>query len=341
MPLGAYSQPLSRLSRASDPSLWRQASCLPGGGEDPERNPDASDGASLSIGITSRNGSHSWTLRRPHPAGWKPAATTRRRWSSDGVRGLLGSCRQAAPCAGRSPGSGVDGHSAGRALRAPLFLALAALAVHAWPALGSLLEYDRAGLAQGELWRLVTCHFTHWSWEHALLDALVLAVVGGVYALRGGQRLLPCIAAAAVVIPSALWLVVPEMVRYRGLSGIDAAVTALLAVAMIRSSRRPVDLLSSLLAVAGLAAKICFELWSGQAAFVDSTAAGFVPVPLAHLLGGVTGAVVALLPWRRPRPRARARRPPVALRPPVRLWATPRISRRVAQRPATPRHGLC
>jgi len=79
------------------------------GGADPEREPDAGDGASLSIGITNRNGSHSQTLPRPHPAGRMPAATTRQRGSSDGVRSPPGSCLVAAFCAGLSPGRGLGG----------------------------------------------------------------------------------------------------------------------------------------------------------------------------------------------------------------------------------------
>jgi rhomboid family GlyGly-CTERM serine protease len=188
---------------------------------------------------------------------------------------------------------------AGRVLRAPLLLAAAAAAVHLWPAAGLNLEYDREAIAAGQLWRLATGHWCHWSADHLLLDALVLVLVAAVYRARGGRLLGTAIAASTVAISAGLWLLLPEISRYRGLSGIDAGLTVLLAATMLREAIDGGDLkqaLSALAAVAALAAKVVFELSIGHAAFVDSLAAGFVPVPLAHLVGAAAGAVVAFIP---------------------------------------------
>jgi len=40
-----------------------------------------------------------------------------------------------------------------------------------------VLRYERAAIAGGEVWRLVSCHFVHLGWAHCLLN------VGGVAAL--------------------------------------------------------------------------------------------------------------------------------------------------------------
>ena len=63
--------------------------------------------------------------------------------------------------------------AAGRLPGVSLLLALSALAVALIPTLAGRLQYERPALAAGELWRLLTCHFTHWSAEHLAWDALV------------------------------------------------------------------------------------------------------------------------------------------------------------------------
>ena len=48
----------------------------------------------------------------------------------------------------------------GRGFRAPFLLCLIAVVVQLSPAAVDLLEYDRALIAAGELWRIVTCQWT-------------------------------------------------------------------------------------------------------------------------------------------------------------------------------------
>jgi len=52
----------------------------------------------------------------------------------------------------------------------------------------------------------------------------------------------------------------------------------------------------------GFVAKLVFELATGGTLFVDSPAAGMVPVPLAHVAGGLVGAVCAMYRQCRPTP---------------------------------------
>jgi rhomboid family GlyGly-CTERM serine protease len=193
----------------------------------------------------------------------------------------------------------LQASAVGRALRAPALLSLVAIIVQLSPAAVGLLEYDRARIAAGELWRLLTCQWSHCSTSHLVLDVLVLTIAGGIYQLRGGRRFTACMVSAAIAIPVGLWLLVPEMASYRGLSGVDVAAVALLAVSILRERFKDGWSLGALLpalVIAGIIAKITYEMASGQGAFVDTTAQGFVPVPLAHVLGGIIGAAVELFP---------------------------------------------
>jgi hypothetical protein len=87
------------------------------------------------------------------------------------------------------------------------------------------------------------------------------------------------------------------MATYRGLSGIDSALFALLAVRVGRQSLSEKDWLKLSIAgiiAGGFAAKVGFEFVTGATLFVDSTAAGMTPVPLAHVVGGLVGIVCGL-----------------------------------------------
>jgi rhomboid family GlyGly-CTERM serine protease len=174
---------------------------------------------------------------------------------------------------------------------APLLLGLPALAVQLTPGAAERLEYDRARLAAGEAWRLLTCHFAHWTPRHLLWDLLAVTVLAIGCAPFGPRRLAATIAAAAIAVPAAVWVGLPSMARYRGLSGLASALFALLAVGVLRTARaggRPRMAFAAAVALAAFAAKLAWELATASPVFVGP-GAGFVAVPLAHLVGALCG----------------------------------------------------
>src|SRR5690348_5494860 len=60
--------------------------------------------------------------------------------------------------------------------------ALLLLPVLAGDAGREALRYDRAGLSQGQLWRLLTGHFVHLGLEHAALNCLGLVLMWALFA---------------------------------------------------------------------------------------------------------------------------------------------------------------
>lgn len=177
-----------------------------------------------------------------------------------------------------------------------LLLALPALLLAA-PGLARLFQLNRAAVLGGEAWRLVTCHWTHWTPGHLAWDLAAFVLLAGACELHpacGRRRLLAAVGLAALAIPAVFWIALPEMDRYRGLSGIDSALFVLLAVTLLRhelaaGNRRTAGLGAA--ALAALAAKIVFETATGAALFV-APQGEFVPVPLAHLIGGLAGGMV-------------------------------------------------
>ena len=173
-------------------------------------------------------------------------------------------------------------------------LALVAVATMAMPleSLVAWLQYDRAAVEAGQLWRLLTCQLAHWSWDHLFWDAAALLFLGWILERDDRRVLLCCIGLSAVLIPLVVHLGLPELATYRGLSGLDSAVFVLLAVTLFRKCRAEGDRLWAWGCVAMLlafAVKVGYEVVSGGALFVDSDAAGMLPVPLVHVVGGVVG----------------------------------------------------
>jgi len=171
-------------------------------------------------------------------------------------------------------------------------LAAAAVAIHLLPPeFATALQFDRAAVEAGEWWRLVTAHFTHFDANHLAWD------VGSFFALgwaceRESRRITGlALGAAAVAITLGVWAWLPQFAIYRGLSGLDCALFALLATTFLRRPARAPRWVG-LVALLGLGAKCGFETATATTLFASG--AGYDPVLLAHLLGAAVGA---LLPW--------------------------------------------
>jgi rhomboid family GlyGly-CTERM serine protease len=182
-----------------------------------------------------------------------------------------------------------------RTPRASLLLAATAVGVFLWPGLGAHLQYDRAAIAAGEVWRLFSGHWTHYSFDHACWDVLAFAALAISCERKSRSRFLACLVTSALAISLSVWLLLPRMWIYRGLSGIDSALFTLLIADMWEEHRHTGQGRSQVLAavcLVGFLAKIAFELLTGRNVFVSGFDAGTVGVPLAHLVGAVCGLTV-------------------------------------------------
>ncbi|MEL7025231.1 MAG: rhombosortase [Pseudomonadota bacterium] len=143
-----------------------------------------------------------------------------------------------------------------------------------------------------EAWRLVSAHLVHLNWQHALMNALALALLA---ALVGR-----CLTArqwawfwftASVFVSVGLWIVLPDLERYVGASGVLHGVAALGGIAMFREHR-----LESVLLLGGLIVKIGWEVQFGATAATAELIGGNV-IEQAHWFGAVYGALVGGIFW--------------------------------------------
>ncbi|MBX9788209.1 MAG: rhombosortase [Pirellulales bacterium] len=173
----------------------------------------------------------------------------------------------------------------------------AILAVAIWlvPGAAEWLQFDRGAIAAGEIWRIVSGHLTHWNGDHLLWDVLMFAVLGALVERTSRASFLATTVLSALAISAALWFLQPAQVLYRGLSGIDSALFVFQAIWLARealSEKRFAASVLPMVALAGFVGKVGYEYASGCTLFVDSAAAGFAPLPLAHVIGGLVGAAV-------------------------------------------------
>ena len=164
------------------------------------------------------------------------------------------------------------------------------LAVVLIPGSAEALQYDRSRVLDGEVWRLLSGQLVHWTARMALADLGVLLGLGAWLEARGERRsMVVALALGAVLTAVAVHALSPDLLVYRGSSGLASALFVLTALVVARSPGRGPRILA-LLAVALFLAKAGWESLTGQALFAGPLAPGVRVVPLVHLLGGLGGS---------------------------------------------------
>lgn len=170
----------------------------------------------------------------------------------------------------------------------------ASLAAACSTAFTQWLQYDRDAVIAGQqYWRLLTSHLAHWNISHLVWDLAVFALLGWACERRNASLTRWLTLAGAVAISAAILLATPHMRYYRGLSGLDAMLFTVAAVLYSRSKDSETPLFPPWTAgvcVAVAAGKSLIEYATGSTLFAAS-GTDFVPVPLAHLVGALIGAL--------------------------------------------------
>jgi rhomboid family GlyGly-CTERM serine protease len=182
-----------------------------------------------------------------------------------------------------------------------LVVAIVAIAAYLMPALTSLLSIDLASPQGIQLHQLLGCHLLHWSAEHLFWDLAMFCILGGLCERWWPKQYYLTVAISAVLIPLLIMAFQPNISSYRGLSGIDTAIFSLMATNVCFASLRRSDwsqavLFGSLLI--SLVGKVAYEFATGDLLFVSEL--NFIPLPLAHLIGGIVGAFAPLGCFRLP-----------------------------------------
>jgi rhomboid family GlyGly-CTERM serine protease len=169
-----------------------------------------------------------------------------------------------------------------------LAICAGAVLIHFYPALRTLLIYDRTAIENGDLWRLITGNFVHLSVTHLVYNLVAFAIVGMIIELLGYRHFLILCLWASVFIGLIIYYSEPSLVYFAGLSGVVSAAATYQCLWGLFEKGVWRLLCSAVLM--GIFVKISLELTFGKSLLFVVGGQMFIPVPLSHL----TGAFAAL-----------------------------------------------
>jgi len=176
-------------------------------------------------------------------------------------------------------------------------IVLASLITYVTPQLTDLFIYDRQLVLGGQLWRLLTAPFVHFSASHLIWNLLVFAAAGYVIELAGYRRF-GCVCILTMVIPSLLFLAAkPDLIQYGGLSALSTGTTAYLCLCRAQQASR--DRWLWLVLFALLVGKIFIEGGIDAPIFAQSASRPFRVLPSAHAVGVAAAAAIFVSERRR------------------------------------------
>jgi rhomboid family GlyGly-CTERM serine protease len=148
-------------------------------------------------------------------------------------------------------------------------------------------RYQRDAIAAGESWRFLTAHLVHLDAAHALLNALGLVLLWGLFARAWRPLQWACaIGASLLAMGLGFWFLSPQLQWYVGASGLLHGVFAFGCIALLRE-RDWIGVTATLVFIA----KLAWEHWVGPLPFEE----GGTVVTVAHFYGAVGGFAAGLL----------------------------------------------
>ena len=178
-----------------------------------------------------------------------------------------------------------------------MLLSAAAILIHIYYSLRPYLIYTRTDVIGGDFWRLVSCHWVHLNADHLLWSSMTFLLLGSTCEILDRGKFVMTVSLSAIFIPIVIWIVMPHLAVYGGLSGLDCALYSLLVALVIKHEWHNQNwtwIIFYGIMLVLLPAKVIYELISGLTIFVNSSHTSMVPVPLAHLVGGIVGFVVGM-----------------------------------------------
>lgn len=150
--------------------------------------------------------------------------------------------------------------------------------------MGRILLFDRARIAAGQWWLLLSSHFVHTGWSHWALNMAGLAIVAVFFSRYGSvPRWLLALLCSALFAGVGSYLFNPELDRALGLSAVLHGLFIFGALHEVRVHRT-----GGVVLLALLATKLLWEYFHGAMPGSEQLAGGAVATE-AHLYGALGG----------------------------------------------------
>jgi rhomboid family GlyGly-CTERM serine protease len=170
-----------------------------------------------------------------------------------------------------------------------LLIVGAAVTVALFPGWSSWLVYDRSAIFSGEIWRMFTGHWVHFSMSHLVYDSLSLGIVGWIIETQKLRNFGWLCLLAPWLISGVLLVVEPQMKWFGGLSAL--ATTAMVYLALCGLHDAGMWRWVCLATLLGLAGKLIYEITTGSMLFVTAMNDQVVVSTSSH----ISGVLIALV----------------------------------------------
>ncbi len=151
------------------------------------------------------------------------------------------------------------------------------------PEVASMLIFNRTTVAQGELWRLFSSHFVHFTNTHLAYNLLAFGVAGWIVERKSHFHFCLLYMLMTLAISLALFVLKPSMNYYGGLSGI--ACGFIFYCALLGAGESGPWKTISKLVIFILPIKIIIEIYSKASILPHWGQEAFVTMPTSHLAG--------------------------------------------------------
>lgn len=152
----------------------------------------------------------------------------------------------------------------------------------------SYCEYSRVAIEEGQVWRLWTSSFVHFSESHLVWNLIVCVALGSWVERRAPRELRAYLAIAPTVVSGVLYAWESYLETYRGLSGVAAGLVVVTVWVLLLDGKTKEAVALAVL----LGTKVGIEFVSGEPLLADFGNTGVTPVATAHLVGAATAFVV-------------------------------------------------
>lgn len=153
-----------------------------------------------------------------------------------------------------------------------------------------ILSLARSQVAQGEAWRIISCHFVHFGWAHSLMNIAAFLIFATALATAfSTTRFIALILFCCLMVGMGVYYFNPEYETYAGLSGVIHGFF----VAGFMANKRHSMWVNALL-IGGLFGKIWMEQ---QPHYQATDLQSLLPVAVAydaHLYGALAGLIFGL-----------------------------------------------
>ena len=176
--------------------------------------------------------------------------------------------------------------------RLPVFTLLifgGGVVIAMFPDWSEWLVYDRSAILSGEIWRMFTGHWVHFSITHLVCDLLVLGIAGWIIEAQRLPNFRWLCALTPWLTSAVLLLFEPKMKLFGGLSGLATTMVVYLALFGLHNAAPWRWVCLAILM--GFIGKILFEITTGRMILVTVENPSTVVSVTSH----ISGAAIALM----------------------------------------------